>query len=160
MKFAALIKRSFFDVALSLLQRPKRLQTAALCYRKENGSHLVLLITSRGSGRWIIPKGWLMRGMTASQAATVEAWEEAGVRAGETSEQPLGSYVYEKVTASGLPISVETLVFAIEVQTLEDDFPESEERRRLWVDPSEAADMVAEPGLRSIIADFQANDAG
>jgi 8-oxo-dGTP pyrophosphatase MutT (NUDIX family) len=142
--------------AQAVLGRPRRLQAAALCYRREAAGLEVLVITSRGSGRWIIPKGWLMRGMNAGEAAAVEAWEEAGVRPGPGPARPLGSYVYDKIEGTGLPVGVETLVFAIEVNGLEDSFPEASQRQRRWVTPAEAAEMVAEPGLKRILTAFGA----
>ena len=153
----ALIKKFYADVALPMVQRPRQLQTAALCYRATDEGRQVLLITSLDSGRWIIPKGWLMRDKNASEAAVVEAWEEAGVRPGRISRQPVGSYVYDKIKSSGLPVTVETLVFAVEVRALEDSFPEAGQRERRWLDPAEAAERVREPGLRQILLEFEAD---
>ncbi len=40
-----------------------RLQFGALCFRyRDDGEIDVLVITSRDSGRWVIPKGWPMKG--------------------------------------------------------------------------------------------------
>ena len=72
-----------------------RSQFGALVYRVHNGKTQVLLITSRGTKRWIIPKGWPMSGMTAPQAAAQEAWEEGGVR-GKPHDLPIGFYSYTK----------------------------------------------------------------
>ncbi|PTR37693.1 8-oxo-dGTP pyrophosphatase MutT, NUDIX family [Mameliella alba] len=156
-KLFSLIRKTGAEFALPMLQRPRQLQTAALCYRIDDGHKRVLLITSRGTGRWVIPKGWLMRGKNASEAAVVEAWEEAGVRPGRTAERPIGTYVYDKIKNSGLPVTVEMLVFPVEVRSLEDRFPEARERVRRWVTPTEAAGMVDEPGLRQILLDFGDN---
>ncbi len=134
-----------------LVQRPEMLQTAALCLRHSDEGTQVLLITSRGTGRWIIPKGWPMRGLDAAQAAAVEAWEEAGVRPVAPPEQPIGSFVYRKLRRSGLPVRVRVLVYPLEVADLAESFPEAGERRRIWVSPEEAAKMVAEPGLQAIL---------
>ncbi|PRY84056.1 NUDIX hydrolase [Donghicola tyrosinivorans] len=134
-----------------LVQRPEALQTAALCYRyTKTGAKQVLLITSRGTGRWVIPKGWTMRGMDAAGAALVEAWEEAGVRPAATPIAPIGHFLYRKIKSSGLPVRVKVLVYPVEVATLKDEFPEANQRTRRWVSPDEAASMVAEPGLQSI----------
>ena len=97
-----------------------------------------------------------MRGMNASQAAAVEAWEEAGVRPAHRSETPIGSYTYKKVKASGLPVDVEALVYPIEVKSLASGFPEAHERKRRWVAPAKAAEMVDEPGLRALLQRFTA----
>ncbi len=156
-KVLSFIRSTSAEFALPMLQRPRHLQTAALCYRVEDGRKRVLLITSRGTGRWVIPKGWLMRGKKANEAAVVEAWEEAGVRPGRTADQPIGTYVYDKIKNSGLPVTVEMLVFPVEVQSLEDQFPEARERTRRWVTPAEAAEMVDEPGLKQILLGFGDN---
>ncbi|MDQ2095707.1 NUDIX hydrolase [Rhodalgimonas zhirmunskyi] len=148
------MKKAWADYVQPLLQRPKRLQVAALCFRKEaTGAKKVLLVTSRDTGRWIIPKGWPMDGRDAASAAMQEAWEEAGVRRGE-SGPVLGSYTYDKELKSGLPVAVETLVFPVEVDRLEDDFPEATERTRRWVSPEKAATMVREPQLQDILRRF------
>lgn len=153
--FVGRVRDSGLEFVLPMLKRPRHLQSAALCYRREADRTAVLLITSRGTGRWIIPKGWLMRGKNASEAAVVEAWEEAGVRPARAASRPVGSYTYNKIKDSGLPVAVETLVFPLEVDSIEDRFPEVGERERRWVDPEAAADMVAEPGLQQILRDFR-----
>lgn len=137
-----------------LVQRPDALQVAALCYRIEKGEKQVLLITSRGTGRWVIPKGWTMRGLDAASAAVVEAWEEAGVRPIATPDAPIGDFLYRKIKGSGLPVRVNVLVYAVEVEKLEDEFSEADQRQRRWVNPREAAKMVAEPGLQAIFRQF------
>ncbi len=63
-----------------LLRRPKRLQMAAMCHRGQGDSKEYLLVTSRDTARWIIPKGWPIRGLKSNETALREAWEEAGVR--------------------------------------------------------------------------------
>ncbi len=123
-------------------------QVGALCRDPDSGK--VLLITSRGTGRWIIPKGWPMAGRSLSGAAAQEAWEEAGVR-GDISAQELGRYRYDKARNDGMSIPVEVHVFPITVRKLADSFPESHQRRRAWFAPQEAAARVAEPGLKSIL---------
>ncbi len=137
-----------------MLQRPRRLQVAALCYRGDGEATEVLLVTSRGTGRWIIPKGWPITGMTSAEAALQEAWEEAGVRAGETSATPLGQYSYEK-RKSGWGMMVDTLIYPVRVTEMLDDFPEAAERSRRWTRPSEAARLVDEPELQRLLRSFR-----
>ncbi|KJS44596.1 MAG: NUDIX hydrolase [Roseovarius sp. BRH_c41] len=146
--------RALIDFVRPLFRRPRRLQVAALCYREHDGHKEVLLITSRGTGRWIIPKGWPIDGKDAPGAALQEAWEEAGVRSGRVTSEAVGIYCYEKELSTGLPVPVETLVFAIEVTQMQEDYPEVAERRRKWVSPSEAAQMVQEPQLQQILRDL------
>ncbi len=135
-------------------QRPKRLQVGALCYRHSANGKEVLLITSRDTGRWIIPKGWPMRGLQSMQAAMQEAWEEAGVLKGRWDKEPIGTYSYDKITDAGLPQPVEILAYAVHVDVLSDHFPESDERKRKWFTPQEAANLVAEPELQAILRAF------
>ena len=138
----------------SMLQRPKRLQVAALCYRDRGDDREVLLVTSRDTGRWIIPKGWPIRGLSSPEAAMQEAWEEAGVSEGHMATESIGTYTYDKTLRSGLPVPVETLVYSFEVESLKEEFPESRIRRRKWVSPSDAAGLVQERELKSILRDW------
>ncbi|WP_353473970.1 NUDIX hydrolase [Salipiger sp. H15] len=134
--------------------RPPRFQVAALCHRQnpQTNELEVLLITSRETKRWVLPKGWPKRGYDAAGTAVEEAWEEAGVRA--PSEPPLkvGSYRYEKRLDGGLPAPTHVDVYAVEAKGMFDTFPEAGERERRWVRPAEAATMVEEPSLRQLLA--------
>lgn len=148
------MRKAWDEVFSPLLRRPKRLQVAALCYTQVGRKKKVLLITSRHTGRWIVPKGWPIDGMNAPEAALQEAWEEAGVRDGHIDETPLGQFEYEKRLDSGASAQVETLVYAVELDNaldLEDSFPEAGERDRKWVSPDEAIEMVQEDGLKAIL---------
>lgn len=142
--------KAWTDVVQPILQRPNRVQVAALCHRVIDGEKKVLLITSRGTGRWILPKGWPMDGMTASGAAMQEAWEEAGVKDGHVNPQALGSFDFEKELDTGGTVICTAEVFGVEVEKLTDSFPEADQRTRKWVTPEDAATMVDEPGLQEI----------
>ncbi|WP_407494705.1 NUDIX hydrolase [Pseudooceanicola sp. MF1-13] len=148
------LKSAWSGFVQPMLQRPKRLQVAALCYRGADDDTEVLMITSRGTGRWIIPKGWPINGMNSAEAALQEAWEEAGVREGKTPGAPIGSYTYEK-KKNGWGMMVDTLVYPVWVKELRDDYPEAGQRRRKWVHPSEAAALVDEPELQRILEEFR-----
>ncbi len=137
-----------------MLSRPVRLQVAALCWRQGEAGREVLLITSRGTGRWVIPKGWPMAGKTSAQSAAQEAWEEAGVRKGYFTDVPLGRFHYDKRLDSGAVEPLETLVYAVEVTDLRDDFPEADQRNRQWFPAAEAATLVDEPELRALLSSF------
>ena len=84
-----------------------------------------------------------------------EAWEEAGVRQGQFDEAPVGRFEYDKRLDNGTAEPLETLVYAIEVEDLRDDFPEAHERKRNWVPPQEAAQMVREPQLQDLLNSFR-----
>lgn len=136
------------DLWAALLgRRPPRMQVAALCC---DAKGRVLLITSRGTGRWVLPKGWPMSGKTLAGAALQEAWEEAGVR-GQVAEAEIGRYRYEKAQDAGFSIPVEVRVFRVDVADLAPHFPERSQRRRAWFDPRAAAEQVDEIGLQALL---------
>lgn len=125
-------------------------QFGALCWRKHRGHVQVLLITSRDTGRWIIPKGWPHDGLTAAGSAAEEAWEEAGVE-GVVHETPMGLYSYDKVLKPGVVQPCIVTVFGLRVARLRAKFPERRERRRKWFDAARASRKVAEPELRALL---------
>ncbi|MGY6633992.1 MAG: NUDIX hydrolase [Alkalilacustris sp.] len=142
------------DAVGPMLRRPPHLQVAALCTRDgADGTPEVLIVTSRGTGRWILPKGWPMAGRTLGEAARQEAWEEAGVR-GTVDADPVGHYATEKMTGGGLPVPCRVEVFRLRVSDVHDSFPEAGQRTRRWVKPAKAAELVQEPGLRALLATF------
>jgi len=142
------------DYLQPMLKRPDRVQFAALCYDKDGPDRKILLITSRGTGRWILPKGWPIDGLDSPGAALQEAWEEAGVREGRPSPEPIGSFGYDKGLPGEWSVPVTTLVYPVRVVKLAEDYPEAHERQRRWVTPAEAAGMVDEPELQHILATF------
>ena len=82
-------------------QSSRQIQYAALPYRAKGKSQLeIMLVTSRGTRRWIIPKGWPKRGMPPYDTAAKEAFEEAGV-IGKVRKRPIGSYPYDKILEKG-----------------------------------------------------------
>lgn len=145
------LKKAWAEMVRPLLRRPPELQVAALCCRAMGDGTEVLLITSRDTGRWILPKGWLMDGKTAAEAAEQEAWEEAGVSAARVSARPVGSYRYEKHLDDGCSAPVEVQVYRLDVMELSDIYPEVRERARLWLDPATAAGRVDEPELKALL---------
>ena len=151
---AGLFQKAWTEVMDPFLRRPKRVQVAALCYRRTKKGKEILLITSRDTGRWIIPKGWPIDGKNAAGAAAQEAWEEAGVKEGQVANNAIGSYEYRKELNTGGNTICETQVFPLEVSALSEDFPESDERERKWVSPVKAAGMVQEPELQDILRTF------
>lgn len=140
------ILRKSFQMLLG--RRPTAMQVGAIC--REPASGRVLLITSRDTGRWVIPKGWPMEGRTLSGAAAQEAWEEAGVR-GRIAAQEMGRYAYQKTQRQGFSVPVEVRVFLLSVESRATAFPEVDQRRTRWFTPAEAARQVAEPGLKRIL---------
>lgn len=133
---------------------PAARQVAALCYRDRGEGTEVLLITSRDTGRWIVPKGWMIPGLDASGAALQEAWEEAGVRDAVISSSPIGSYAYDKRLDDGSSLPVRAEVYAAHVLELKDTYPEADERERRWFTPPQASKLVEEPELQSLLRKF------
>jgi 8-oxo-dGTP pyrophosphatase MutT (NUDIX family) len=131
-----------------------RSQVAALCWRPAGTGVEVLLITSRETGRWVLPKGWAEPGAEPHLEAAREAWEEAGVR-GTPEPGYLGLYAYEKVLAPGGREACMVAVYPLRVETLEKRFPEAGQRRRKWFPPERAAEKVNEPELRALLAAFR-----
>lgn len=131
-----------------------RSQVAALCWRPAGTGVEVLLITSRETGRWVLPKGWAEPGAEPHLEAAREAWEEAGVR-GTPERGCLGLYAYEKVLVPGGREPCMVAVYPLKVDALEKRFPEAGQRRRKWFRPERAAEKVNEPELRAILAAFR-----
>jgi 8-oxo-dGTP pyrophosphatase MutT (NUDIX family) len=130
-----------------------RTQFAALCYRIKADKVQFCIVTSRRSGRWIVPKGWPMNGETPMDAAATEAFEEAGVR-GKISPRPVGVFSYYKVRSENeLPCMA--VVYPLKVKKVLKRWPEDKERTRKWVSRKKAAAMVDNPELGNIILGFQ-----
>lgn len=139
------------SVLQPLVTRPNRLQVAALCHREGKKGREVLLVTSRDTGRWILPKGWPMKDKTCGEAALQEAWEEAGVKSATVSDDPIGTYSYDKRLDNGAVEPLDMLVYSADVHDLSEDYPECHQRKRKWFSPEDAADKVNEPQLKQIL---------
>lgn len=125
-------------------------QSAALCYRVREGRLEVLLITTRKSKRWIIPKGWLIDGFSPSQTAAQEAWEEAGVR-GSCAPDPMGRFAHIKSRCAKGPVLCMVDVFPLYVSSTSASFPERGQRKSKWVSPKKAADLVNSSELSQLL---------
>lgn len=128
-------------------------QVAAICWRLRGRDVQVLLVTSRGTGRWIVPKGWQIAGHDGAASAATEAWEEAGVR-GTVSPDPVGTFSYVKLLDDGGGLPVTATVYALRVRSQLKSWPEMSQRRRRWMSPRKAAALVAEPELAALLAGF------
>ena len=137
-------------------KRDVRTQFGALCYRVQNSETQILLITSRASKRWIIPKGWPMEGQTPAEAAATEAFEEAGVE-GKSFNVCLGLYSYTKVMEGSDDLPCAVSVFPVKVKKILKTYPEAKERKRKWFSLKKAAARVREPELRKILKHFDAS---
>lgn len=130
-----------------------RTQVGALCWRIEKKKLQVLLVTSRDTARWVIPKGWPMKGKSGAEAAQIEAWEEAGAE-GKIKEACIGLYAYNKSLGPGEDVSCVVSIYPMKVTSLSDKFPEANERKRRWFTAKKAAIRVDEPELREILLTF------
>lgn len=137
--------------------RATRVQYGALPYRqKARGALEILLVTSRESRRWIIPKGWPIKGLKPSKAASREAYEEAGVR-GRVARRALGHYGYEKrLDDRRATVPCEVEVFALAVKQQLKEWPERKERSVRWFSAAAAARIVEDEGLRDLLLQFAA----
>lgn len=130
-------------------------QIAALPYRiAPDGAAEVLLITSRETRRWVIPKGNPIRGLAPHQAAAHEAFEEAGL-SGIACPASLGTFDYDKRKRDGTLRDTRVEVFPLAVVTEFDDWPEMNQREKSWFSLAEAAARVDEPELQQMILDFR-----
>ena len=136
----------------SALTNGRGRQYAALPFRFHH--HLeILLISSRETHRWVIPKGWPMKGRKPHAAAAREALEEAGV-VGRIAKQPVGSYQYIKRLKNGAPLQCTVDVFPMMVSRQRDRWREQDERTVRWFPAEEAAVAVEEPELQALIDEF------
>ncbi|MCW2243839.1 NUDIX hydrolase [Azospirillum canadense] len=126
--------------------RTSCIQYAALPFRLRSRRPEVLLVTSRETRRWIIPKGWAEKAVKPHAMAAREAYEEAGVR-GTVDHKPFGSYRYVKRLTASKSVLCSVTVYLLEVEEELDDWPEKSERERRWLSPSQAALTVGESGL-------------
>lgn len=130
------------------------LQFAALPWRIGNGgTRQIMLLTSRETHRWVIPKGWPIKGRKPAEVASQEAYEEAGLIGQVVGKRPLGNFHYQKRLAKRA-ILCEVRVFLFRVEQQLDNWPEKGERESKWVDAKEAAALVEEGGLAEIIERF------
>jgi 8-oxo-dGTP pyrophosphatase MutT (NUDIX family) len=135
---------------------PRSKQVAALPWRRGKAGVEILLVTTRTTKRWVIPKGWPMTGIADYDAAAIEAFEEAGVR-GITSRSPLGRYGYLKLSDKGKSRQIEVTVYALQVKQELNDWPEREQRERCWVKADKAASLTGEPELVPLLKNFADN---
>ncbi len=136
--------------------KPRSLQVAALPWRKARDGVEIMLITSRDSRRWVLPKGWPEGSEQLFDAAAREAAEEAGL-GGAVAQLEIGSYYYGKALASGLERQCEVLVFPLEVDEIATAWPEKKQRTRKWFAGAKAAKLVKERDLGELIARFAEN---
>lgn len=128
-----------------------RRQCAALpLARRADGSRVVLLVTSRDTRRWVLPKGWYKRNIGGAEQAAREAYEEAGL-IGDIGKRAVGHYHYDKRLRSGSTVPCRVDVFPLDVTGRLADWPEKAQREAAWFTPDEAAARVEEAGLADLL---------
>lgn len=135
---------------------PARVQAAALPWREADEGIEIMLVTSRGSGRWVLPKGWPEGQEQLCETARREAAEEAGLD-GAVSREEAGRYFYGKALPTGFSRRCEVHVYPLKVERMAKKWPEKGKRRRQWVSPRDAAALVEEVDLREVIDAFSRN---
>lgn len=124
-------------------------QVGALPIREHAGSTEVCLITTRETGRWTIPKGWPMKGCKDPVAARIEAEQEAGI-IGKIDKDPFGTFLYWKRRCDHFDL-VTVHVFLLHATEQLDVWKELGQRQIRWVAPADAAIVVEEPGLATLL---------
>jgi 8-oxo-dGTP pyrophosphatase MutT (NUDIX family) len=132
---------------------PSRIQVAALPWRTTARGVEVMLITSRETRRWVLPKGWPEGNEQLWDAAAREALEEAGL-VGRIAHRELGRYYYAKLLRSGAEKRCEVHVFPMRIDEVREEWPERKQRERQWFSPKQAALSVRERDLAELIQDF------
>lgn len=141
----------FFQRRKAQQERRPAVQYAVLPYRTDGAGKVeVMLLTSRETKRWVIPKGWPITGLEPHLSAAREAYEEAGL-IGFPSPQAIGYYDYGKRMKGGKIVPARVEVFPLAVQTQLETWPEYHERETRWFSIEEAAGSVHEGGLANLI---------
>ena len=144
------MERSLRFPGCPVVNQHKITQYGAIAWRQAADAIQVLLITSRETHRWVVPRGNVIRGLEPHESAAQEAYEEAGIR-GRMSAKSLGSYSYQKKLRLGRVAPAEVHLFPMEVTDELDEWPEKHQRRRCWFDPAAAAEAVDDPELKLLI---------
>lgn len=134
--------RIFAGLARLSLRSDLPVQAAAVCYRR-SGSSVEFLLVKTSSGKWTFPKGRLNPGMSGSESAACEAWEEAGAR-GRIAEKHFDSYLDTKRALGHDPGTREVRIFAYLLEVYSTVEPEEYGRYPTWYGVREARKRLAE----------------
>jgi 8-oxo-dGTP pyrophosphatase MutT (NUDIX family) len=141
------------DLLSRTASRVSNIQYGALPWRRSPEGLRVLLITTRNTRRWIVPKGWPVEGLRPHEAAALEAFEEAGVR-GNVGEEMLGSFNHRKQLKTGEVVACRVHVYALEVTEAHAEWVEKNDREIQWCSIEEALAQVSDAALRRLIVKF------
>jgi 8-oxo-dGTP pyrophosphatase MutT (NUDIX family) len=138
-------------------KQKSRNQYGALPVSMRDGNLYVMLVTSRETRRWIIPKGWPEKRLAPHALAAREAYEEAGL-VGRIEKRPIGRYRYDKRLKSDKMVPCVVDVYLLNVENELDDWPEKAERERRWMLPTQAAELVSEDDLANLLLTLSATN--
>ena len=112
----------------------------------KNGNPEILLVTTRGGQRWMIPKGYRAKRLDDARAAAREAFQEAGVK-GDVHRRPIGNFTDRNGNGESNTIRV----FRLDVRKEQAHWREERERSRKWVSPAKAKKLLQAAGLKKLI---------
>lgn len=128
-----------------------RRQFGALPLRMDDdGQMQVMMVTSRETRRWIVPKGWPIKGLSGAQTAAREAQEEAGV-VGVTGKSPVGAYLYDKQLKDGRSTRCYVELYPLWVVDDLPHWPEETQREVEWLPVPEAARRAGDASLGDLL---------
>lgn len=134
-------------------KKQKLRQCAALPFVCCDDGVFVLLVTTRNTRRWILPKGWTKASLPAHKVAAGEAYEEAGVK-GNISKRSIGSFSYRKRLHVFASATCVLEVYPLEVTRQYIEWREKHQRKTVWLPAKEAAERLSNKRLAQIIVDF------
>lgn len=129
-------------------------QAGVLAYMADPLDRRIVIVTSRRTGRWVFPKGSVDPGMTPAQAATQEAFEEAGL-IGQAAEMPIGTFKTPKIRPP-LIWTVEVALYPMPIDVVLDDWQEIHQRERRFVTMDEARALLSQPEMIDLAEQFWA----
>jgi 8-oxo-dGTP pyrophosphatase MutT (NUDIX family) len=130
-------------------KRPGR-QFAALPLMVCDGETLVMLVTTRESRRWVLPKGWAEVGVAPHDLAAREAFEEAGI-VGQVVRESVGEFTYSKRLDTGETVLCKVVVYPLWVTRQLENWPEQHQRDTQWFTLAEAPMVVDEGDLVALL---------
>lgn len=140
------------------MSKKVHLQVAALPFRQDEEGMLVLMVTSRTRGRWILPKGNPIKGQRPYQVAEIEALEEAGV-IGRAHRVPVGAYAYDHLNDDGGLRSSKVDVYPLLVIKQQDDWKEKDQRKFKWLSLKTAAERADDAELSVLLQNLNRSKA-
>jgi 8-oxo-dGTP pyrophosphatase MutT (NUDIX family) len=141
-----------------LVPEPMERQVGVIPYARVGAQITYLLITSRGSGKWLFPKGALAPNTDPRDLALREAREEAGV-AGTIAPQPVGAYRDWKSRGS-VKVAIEVTLFPMRVEEQFDKWEEATQRYRHWVTFPEVCALLKNDAVVGLVTQLNTQLCG